>query len=219
MDFDLRYPDGLRPVYIWSLRGDRQWCSVRATSDFIPPDANEYIGTASAYTMLTNARGLCNGLDQETFAAVYTPSTHWLGFSPISKVVDGTEDPASMAFSVNPVPLQEHYYDVQRSGGSDDSDSPVFSGYFIEEGWQNNLLYVSRRLHDITMMLVLKNEYYGPNSWTTHLGDLPDQLDPDAISGLRYEEREAQEMANDGQRVVLSQMGFISWSVVSVCLM
>ncbi|KAJ7859426.1 hypothetical protein B0H13DRAFT_1901449 [Mycena leptocephala] len=213
MDFDFRYPDGTRPVYIWSLRGDKHWCSVGAPSDFIPPDANEFIGTVKAYTTLRSARGLLNGLDQETFAAVYSPTTHWLGFSPTSKVTEEGDDPSMIAFSVNPAPLQEHYYDVQRSGGSDDGDSPVFSGYFIEEGWQNHLLYVSRRLYDITMNLVLKDEYYGPNSWTTQLGDLPEQLQSEDISGLRYDEREAQEMADDGRRVVLSQMGFLSWYI------
>jgi hypothetical protein len=165
----------------------------------------------NAYTTLRNSRGLLNGLDQETFAAVYTPATHWLGFTPVSKVFEELEFPSAIAFNTSPAPLREHYYDVQRSGGSDYGESPVFSGYYIEEEWQNNLLYVSRHLHDITMTLVLKSEYYGPNSWTTQLGDLPDQVEPEAISGLRYEEREAQEMANDGRRVVLSQMGFLSW--------
>ncbi|KAJ7873403.1 hypothetical protein B0H13DRAFT_2349100 [Mycena leptocephala] len=213
MDFDLRYPDGSRPVYLWSMRGDRQWCSVGAPSDFIPPNANEHIGGPEAYPDRNNSRGLPFGLDQESFAAIYSPRCHWLGYSPVSRVLEESLDPSLVAFGATPVPLTEHYYDVQRSGGSDDGESPVFAGYFLNEEWQSSLLYVSRRLYDVSMSLVMKNEYYGPNSWTTQLGDLPEQLEQEDISGLRYEEQEAQEMANDGQRRVLSQMGFISWYI------
>ncbi|KAJ7799846.1 hypothetical protein B0H13DRAFT_2390743 [Mycena leptocephala] len=211
MDFDLRYPDGLRPVYLGSLRGDQQWYSIGALPDFIPPDVNEHIGIPEAYPERLNSRGLLSGLDQETFAAVYTPRLHWLGWSPISRVYDDGEDLSTIAFNANPVPLQEHYYDVQRAGGSDDSGSPVFAGYYLEERWQNNILFVSRRLHDIVDNLVMKSEYYGHNSWTTQFGDLPGQVQDQDVSGLRYRDYEVQEMASDARRVVLSQMGFVAW--------
>jgi hypothetical protein len=57
----------------------------------------------------------------------------------------------------------------------------------------------------------MKSEYYGHNSWTTQFGDLPGQVQDQDVSGLRYHDYEAQEMASDARRVVLSQMGFVVW--------
>ncbi|KAJ7832702.1 hypothetical protein B0H13DRAFT_1914904 [Mycena leptocephala] len=215
MDFDLRYPDRLRPVYLWSLRGDQHWCSVGTSSDFVPPDANEFIGNAQAYPNRRNARvgmvtgmgqpggfpgrvlnmpaslgspdpinsdnpwtthrptrtrdhpyarGLLCSLEHKGFPARYDPMLHWLGWSPVSRNTEVEDETTALVFEANPVSLREHYYDVQRSGGSDDGDSPAFAG---------------------------------------QLGDLPEQLKENDLSGLHYHDYEARKVANDARRVVL----------------
>ncbi|KAJ7854022.1 hypothetical protein B0H13DRAFT_1903834 [Mycena leptocephala] len=171
MDFDLRYPDGLRPVYLWSLRGDQHWCSVGSSPDFVPPDANEFVKSDNAYPNRRNARGL-----------FFTRAL------------------------------------LRRAeiGGSDDGDSPAFAGYFLDGAWQTHILFISRRLNDIIMDLMIKNDQYSHLPWTSQLGDLPEQLKEDKINQLSYYEHEAREMANDARRLILSQLGFISW-YSSIC--
>ncbi|KAJ7937016.1 hypothetical protein B0H13DRAFT_1853080 [Mycena leptocephala] len=144
MDFDLRYPDGLHPVYLWSLRGDQHWCSVGSSPDFVPPDVNEYVGSALAYPSRHNSQGLLSGLEHEGFPARYDPTLHWLSWNPVCRDLGTEDETMALIFGANPVTLREHYYDVQRSGGSDDRDSPMFAGYFLDKAWQTHILYISQ---------------------------------------------------------------------------
>jgi hypothetical protein len=116
------------------------------------------------------------------FPARYDPSLHWLGWNPVSRNAEETDETVALIFEANPVALREHYYDVQRSGGSDDGDSPGFAGYFLDEAWQTHILFISRRLNDIIMDLMIKNEQYSHLPWTSQLGDLPEQLKEDKIN-------------------------------------
>ncbi|KAF8145903.1 hypothetical protein K438DRAFT_1991367 [Mycena galopus ATCC 62051] len=90
---------------------------------------------------------------------------------------------------------------------------PVFLGYILEDAWREPILYISRILNDVTMNLVVKTEFYGSTGGIVRFCDLPELLKEDALSGLRISDEEAQEMANDGRRVVLSQVGFLTWLI------
>ncbi|KAF8139340.1 hypothetical protein K438DRAFT_1996076 [Mycena galopus ATCC 62051] len=130
---------------------------------------------------------------------------------PLRALTSRDVDPAEIAFTDVPAPVYQHYSDVQRNGGSNDGVSPVFLGYKLEESWQDRLLYLSRIVNDVTINLVVKTEFYGSTGSIPRFGDMPEQLRDDSVSGLRFSEEEAREMADDSRRVVLSQLGFLSW--------
>ncbi|KAF8208332.1 hypothetical protein K438DRAFT_1755026 [Mycena galopus ATCC 62051] len=213
MDFDLRYPDGSRPRFLWSKNEGFKWCSVGTSALSLPDNARSLIGGLYPYSSPRLRRGIFAGLALELQSAPYEPARHWYGWMPVTALEERDVDPVDIAFTDSPAPLQEHYSDVLRSGGSDDGEDPVFLGYFVEPAWRNRLLYISRILNNVTMNLVVKTEFYGSSGEIARLGDLPEQLNKEAVSGLRSFEVEAREMADDGRRVVLSQLGFLSWLI------
>ncbi|KAF8171717.1 hypothetical protein K438DRAFT_189942 [Mycena galopus ATCC 62051] len=179
----------------------------------MPEDAGSLIGKLSPYVVPKLRRGIFAGLVSEGLAAPYEPARHWYGWMPLRALVDRDLDPADSAFTDLPVPLVEHYSDAQRVGGSDDGEDPLFLGYLLNDGWRERLLYLSRILNDVTMNLVVRTEFYGSTGNSARFGDLPEQLREEDISGLRSSGEEDQEIANDGRRIVLSQLGFLSWLI------
>ncbi|KAJ6526120.1 hypothetical protein DFH09DRAFT_1415979 [Mycena vulgaris] len=204
MDFDLRSRSGDRLLPIWSVNSGIRWASFGAPAAEIPAEANALI---NLFPPFPKQRGLVRLSE----AAIYEPRLHWLGWSPTCGLVDEDNDPAAFVFNANPVTLTEQYDDVQRSGGSDDGDSPNLVGFVLPDFWSTNALYLSRRLYDISMTLVLKTDWYGPNEDTTRLGDMPAQLDEEELARIHYYSKDAHESANEARRILLSQMGFVNW--------
>ncbi|KAJ6567728.1 hypothetical protein DFH09DRAFT_1469154 [Mycena vulgaris] len=204
MDFDLRSRSGDRLLPIWSVSSGIQWASFGAPAAEIPAEANALI---NLFPPFPKQRGLVRLSE----AAIYEPRLHWLGWSPTCGLVAEDNDPAAFVFNANPVTLTEQYDDVQRSGRSDDGDSPNLVGFVLPDFWSTNALYLSRRLYDISMTLVLKTDWYGPNEDTTRLGDMPAQLDEEELARIHYYSKDAHESANEARRILLSQMGFVNW--------
>ncbi|KAJ7470048.1 hypothetical protein B0H11DRAFT_2434506 [Mycena galericulata] len=196
MDFDFRYPDGSRPVSLWSIRDHIEWCSVGDLPGRIPPKID-------------------NTINVEEHAFIYEPANHWWGWAPTNSLPSlspASEDVAGFAFLQSEVELEEEYVDIPTSGGSDDEDySHNLVGYFIPDWWRRNTVSLSRRLHDIAMTLAVRSEFYGPNAWTTKLGDMPKQVDGDLLDKIQYYNKEAQALATQARYIILGQLAFLSW--------
>ncbi|KAJ7094087.1 hypothetical protein C8R44DRAFT_890455 [Mycena epipterygia] len=57
----------------------------------------------------------------------------------------------------------------------------------------------------------MKSPFNGPNAWNTQTGDLPDVVDEDVLSRIQYQMKDAQKLAANARRTILSQLGFLSW--------
>ncbi|KAJ7721067.1 hypothetical protein DFH07DRAFT_972406 [Mycena maculata] len=219
MDFDLRDADGLRPEYLWSIRGHVRYCSVGDSPDRIPLAINDYIPLPRPYPKTTISRGILSTVNFEIHAPIYYPPEHWLGWNPINSLAPRSsphgalEDPAALAFTQDEVELDEVFEEVPGAGGSDGGTDNCLVGYTIVEWWRLNSIYLSRRLRDISVSLVMKSDVYGPNAWTTRLGDMPEPLEERPLSDCHYQRAEAQRAAGDARRNILSQMGFLSWYI------
>ncbi|KAJ7604408.1 hypothetical protein DFH06DRAFT_1349436 [Mycena polygramma] len=126
------------------------------------------------------------------------------------------EDPVALVFEEEPISLYEHYTDVQRAGGSDDSGSPLFVGYFLDENWVDQVTYLSGKLRTIVVALAMSTDWYGPNAWTKELGDLPGEMDYQLLRMVQTTTKEADRTSTEARRSLLAFMAFISW-FMSVC--
>ncbi|KAJ7502566.1 hypothetical protein B0H11DRAFT_1907123 [Mycena galericulata] len=213
-DFRFTKSNGDDLVPIWSVLNGQKWCSLLGAPSNIAPDANLFIHKGISYPKVTDKFGGLEVLDWENYAVFYDPAHHWFGFNPadtLRPIVGTIIDPVEFAFDQTPVRVTELYNDVQRAGGSDDGDSPDLIGYTLDAMWVSNTIYISQRLKDIAMAFVMKSSFYGPNSWTTRLGDLPDQVSVDELQDWFYLKKDAQAAAGNARRNILSQMGFVSW--------
>ncbi|KAJ7444691.1 hypothetical protein FB451DRAFT_1434208 [Mycena latifolia] len=203
MDFELHHLDGSRPVLLWSVRGGLQWASYGAPANEIPSESELALVQAPPFPP---KRGILSLHE----AALYQPREHWLGWAPTC-AGDNESDPSDFIFDQNPVSLKEVYDDSRRADDSDDEHKRILAGFALSEEWCSHTLYLSRALHDIGMKLVQKSDFYGPNSWTTHVGDMPEPVNEDLLWTIHFLSSEAQEVANNFRRSILSQMAFINW--------
>ncbi|KAJ7873736.1 hypothetical protein B0H13DRAFT_2348896 [Mycena leptocephala] len=215
-DFNFQNSDGFHPIPIFSIKDDVQWCSFNASPDEIDIGYSHRIMDRPAPRMDPTSLDTLgvhwdpNFLD---YAVPYNPSEHWLGWMPTKRLPEDYNDPEEKAFDSNPIPLTEHWTDVQRSGGSDDGDSLQFLGYFLNELWTINSIWLSRHLRDISMTPALSMDFYGPNGWTTDVGDIPCQVEEQLLNMVHATEESAQATASDARRTILSQMAFVTWFI------
>ncbi|KAJ7431219.1 hypothetical protein B0H11DRAFT_2386303 [Mycena galericulata] len=196
MDFEFRYPDGSRPKSLWSIRDGVEWCSVGDLPGRVPPKINDTINV-------------------EEHAFIYDPANHWWGWAPTNSLPSlghTSEDIVGFVFERNEVELSEEYVDIMTSGGSDDEGyGHTLAGYFIADWWRTNTVHLSRRLHDISSTLAVHSDFYGPNAWTTKLGDMPEQVDDSLLDKLQYLSKEAQTLATRARHIIMGQLAFLSW--------
>ncbi|KAJ7601704.1 hypothetical protein DFH06DRAFT_1352188 [Mycena polygramma] len=212
-DFNFINRDGFHPSPIFSTKNGANWCSLNGTPDEIDPATSvsilspptPWIATTSLETM-----GIARDPNFLQYAAIYSPTEHYLGWMPM-KALEDVEDPAAIAFDATPVDLYDHYTDVQRAGGSDDSGSPRFVGYYFKEEWVNNIAYLSGRLRHIVVTLALSTDWYGPNAWTLEVGDLPGEMDYQLLRMFQTNRAEASRTSGEARRCLLALMAFIAW--------
>ncbi|KAJ7127197.1 hypothetical protein C8R44DRAFT_874268 [Mycena epipterygia] len=77
--------------------------------------------------------------------------------------------------------------------------------------WVVHTAYFSSRLEDISLALVMKSPFYGPNPWSSQMGDMPEVVKEDSLTGTHYQKKDAQKVAANARRTILSQLGFLSW--------
>ncbi|KAJ6480681.1 hypothetical protein C8R47DRAFT_1284561 [Mycena vitilis] len=217
-DFNFTTSDGLNIIPTFTTKNGAQWCSLLASAAKIDPGASvsilqppsPWIAATSLETM-----GILRDPHFLEFAAVYSSTEHYLGWMPTRALIDG-EDPVALAFDANPVPLYDHYTDVQRAGGSDDSGSPTFIGYYFDEKWVEQVTYLSGKLRNIVVTLAMSTDYYGPNVWTHEAGDLPGEMDHQLLRMFQSTKEEASQTSAEARRSLLALTAFISW-FISVC--
>ncbi|KAJ7656166.1 hypothetical protein DFH06DRAFT_1411970 [Mycena polygramma] len=218
-DFNFTTREGIHIVPTWSTKNGAQWCSLNASASKIDPAASLSILTIlpprTATTSL-DTMGILRDPNFLEYAAIYSPTEHYLGWMPTKALTDATEDPIALAFDANPIPLYEHYTDVQRAGGSDDSGSPIFIGYYLDEKWVERVTYLSGKLRTIVVDLAMSTDYYGPSAWVNGVGDLPEEMDYQLLRMFQTTTEEADRMSTEGRRSLLAFVAFISW-FVSVC--
>ncbi|KAJ7681127.1 hypothetical protein B0H17DRAFT_1206068 [Mycena rosella] len=210
MDFNLCDSDGLRPIPIWSVNQGIQWASIRAPPSKIPPGIDIYLDDPPSYPLITDKDGVLLIHDYELYTAPYDPQRHWLGWIPTRALTVTEEDPVTFVFSAEHIPLEE-LFDACYAGGSDDGGSPKFIGFEISREWIDHTVPVSQRLHSIIMSLVLKTDLYGPNSWTSEIGDISEQVDDVALKLIQVRTTEARAATRHARRRILEQLAFVSW--------
>ncbi|KAJ7170415.1 hypothetical protein C8R43DRAFT_944929 [Mycena crocata] len=128
------------------------------------------------------------------------------------------EDPIDFVFDQEGVELIPEYIRIEGSSDSDGKGGTHLAGYFIAKSWTLNTVWISGRLNDIIMELVLKTDFYGPNAWSNRLADLPPQVNEAELDKIHWNENAAQTVAGNARRTILEQMAFSSWfsSIVPV---
>ncbi|KAJ7108449.1 hypothetical protein C8R43DRAFT_1139988 [Mycena crocata] len=210
MDFDLPL-DRERPIPVWSVKNGIKFCSIGGSPDEISPEITDYLGQPPTYPGITNSRGVLLELDYENFAVRYDSKRHWLGYVSKQALSGPEEDEASFIFEQNEVELISEYERVEGSSDSDGDGGTHLVGFFIANSWNLNTIWMSERLNDIIMSVVLKTDFYGPNAWSNRLGDIPAQVDGKELEKLFYKENIAQTAAGNARRTILEQMAFLSW--------
>ncbi|KAJ7441227.1 hypothetical protein FB451DRAFT_1414704 [Mycena latifolia] len=214
-DFNFTDARGFNPVPIWSLSGGVKWCSMNSSPDNIAPDASDYSHYSPyLYPQDMDDTGKLIHLNLEHYVTYYRSREHWLGWNPASAglLLGVADDPLKYLFDRSPVPTVLEHADVPMSGDSDrGADNTEWAGYSLGRQWIQDTLFLSQRVADVSMTLVMKNPLYGPNTWTSTIGDVPPVLERAALDRIDYTHSEIQQRAAKARRALLNQLGFLNW--------
>ncbi|KAJ7065962.1 hypothetical protein B0H15DRAFT_972268 [Mycena belliarum] len=214
-DFEFRDSQGNNPVLIWSINdADQLWCSFNSEPEMMAPDAGNFLNLPTTLTTATDNNGNLVALDCERYAVYYDPKVHWLGWNPIrgGYPPSGTlHDSLEFLFDQSPVATEVLRANIPTSSSSDgykELEGDV--GVEIDSAWREDMERLSHRLRDISLTLVRKSPFYGPNVWDPTAGDMPGVVS-NHINWAHLSERDAQRAAATARRNLLSQLGFLSW--------
>ncbi|KAJ6543747.1 hypothetical protein DFH09DRAFT_1321932 [Mycena vulgaris] len=212
MDPFLRDSVGNELVPIWSLRQSTYWCSLNATPGDIQIHAMEYYADPPHLLRTTTARAI-EDLDFTHLATWYKPDEHWLAWVPTAPLSVMRDDPVGYVFDSQDIDLVVDHADVYGydSERSHDSPSRVFTGYFLDESWSNQIVLLGQRLYAISVKSVCTTDFYGRNEWNGEMGDVPAELDSTRLTGIHPGSSAAQLAASAARRTILSMLGFLTW--------
>ncbi|KAJ7176695.1 hypothetical protein C8R46DRAFT_1029989 [Mycena filopes] len=213
-DFNFQNSRGVHPNVSWFEQDDLEWCSIGGESSLISSDirASILLPTPPKIAPISlETLGIRRDPDFQDRAARYSSQEHWLGWMSTLMQPPEFEDPAMFVFDRQEILTNDEYVDLPRPGGGSEDYDRSWVGTRLDETWTTKTISMSRRLQNICVTIASSTEFYGPYQWVSQLGDMPNSVDEDLLCSTQYTEKDAQDVAKDTRRTILSQIGFISW--------
>ncbi|KAJ7817930.1 hypothetical protein B0H14DRAFT_3148033 [Mycena olivaceomarginata] len=208
---------------VWSKKDSVLICSVLVPPVSIAPNILRYSDTVPRLLRSSTPEAVLRDLDFTTSAVWYCDREHWLGWIPTGEPPSSpyeTEpilDLLEICFRRGPVPTVDNFYDDY---DSDHQISPVerLAGCHLDSAWVEEASYLGDRLHAICLTLAETNEFYCRGPPLNLTGDIPDPIDVRAMEVLFSSDGEAQAVAIQVRRGLLSFLGFLAWMLSLVQL-